>query len=138
MLIINKLKINEWSVIDQLREFPLLRHVRIQNIPLLNTLNDEEKYYLLVAHLHESIDSLNGSKISTDDKENCERKYIRHFMDVANKPKRYYELESKHGKLNKLADVSLEIRKRVQVGMHLFFFVVRPKKMAFKTRFKLI
>ena len=117
-LIINKLKINEWSVIDQLREFPHLKHVRIQNIPLLNTFNDEEKYYLLVAHLHESIDSLNGSKISSDDKENCERKYIRHFMDVAAKPKRYYELENKHGKLNKLADVNLEIRKRVQVKIN--------------------
>ncbi len=117
-LIINKLKINEWSVIDQLREFPHLKHVRIQNIPLLNTFNDEEKYYLLVAHLHESIDSLNGSKISSDDKENCERKYIRHFMDVAAKPKRYYELESKHGKLNKLADVNLEIRKRIQVKIN--------------------
>ena len=117
-LIINRLKINDWSVIDQLREFPHLKHVRIQNIPLLNTFNDEEKYYLLVAHLHESIDSLNGSKISLDDKENCERKYIRHFMDVAAKPKRYFELESKHGKLNKLADVNLEIRKRIQVKIN--------------------
>ena len=115
ILIINRLKINEWSVIDQLREFPHLKHVRIQNIPLLNNYNDEEKYYMLVAHLNESIDSLNGSKITNDDKENCERKYIRHFMDLASKPKRYYELESKHGKLNKLADVNLDIRnKRVQ------------------------
>ena len=87
-LIANRLSISEWSAIDQLREFPHLKHVRIQNIPLLSAFNDEEKYYLLVAHLHESIDSLNGSKISTEDKENCERKYIRHFMDVTNKPKR--------------------------------------------------
>lgn len=115
ILIINKLNIDEWHVIDQLRDFPHLRHVRIQNIPLLHKLNDEEKYYMLVAHLDESIDSLNGSKITNDDKENCERKYIRYFMDLANKPKRYYELESKHGKLNKLADVNLEINKRVQV-----------------------
>ena len=115
ILIINKLSINEWAVIDQLREFPHLKHVRIQNIPLLNKYNDDEKYYLLVAHLNDSIDSLNGSKISNEDKENCERKFIRHFMDLPSKPKRYFELESKHGKLNKLADVNLEIRKRVQV-----------------------
>lgn len=115
ILILNKLKINEWSVIDQLREFPHLKHVRIQNIPLLNSYNDEEKYYLLVAHLDDSIDSLNGSKITDEDKENCERKYIRHYLDVAQKPPLYYELESKHGKLNKLADVSLEGNKRVRV-----------------------
>ena len=115
ILIINKLSISEWAAIDQLREFPRLRHVRIQNIPLLSPYNDDEKYYLLVAHLNDSIDSLNGSKISNEDKENCERKFIRHFMDLPAKPRRYFELETKHGKLNKLADVSLEIRKRVQV-----------------------
>jgi hypothetical protein len=102
-------------VIDQLREFPNLKHVRIQNIPLLKNYTDEEKYYMLVAHLHDSIDSLNGSKITNDDKENCERKYLRHFMDMVNKPKRYYELENKHGKLNKLADVNLDTNKRVYV-----------------------
>ena len=115
ILILNKLKINEWSVIDQLRQFPHLKHVRIQNIPLLNSYNDEEKYYLLVAHLDDSIDSLNGSKITGEDKENCERKFIRHYLDVAQKPQLYYELESKHGKLNKLADVNLEGNKRVHV-----------------------
>lgn len=115
ILILNKLKINEWSVIDELRHFPHLKHVRIQNIPLLNSYNDEEKYYLLVAHLDDSIDSLNGSKITGEDKENCERKYIRHYLDVAQKPPLYYELESKHGKLNKLADVNLEGNKRVHV-----------------------
>ncbi len=115
ILILNKLQINDWSVIDQLREFPHLKHVRIQNIPLLNVYNDEEKYYLLVAHLNESIDSLNGSKITGEDKENCERKYIRHYLDMAQKPALYYELENKHGKLNKLADVNLEGNKRVHV-----------------------
>lgn len=115
ILILNKLKINDWQAIDQLREFPKLKHVRIQNIPLLENLTDEQKYYVLVAHLDESIDSLNGSKISNDDKENCERKYIRFFMDSNFKPNRYYELETKHGKLDRLADVNMDISKRVYV-----------------------
>ena len=114
-LTISMLKINQWSAIDQLREFPQLKHVRIQNIPLLSTLNDEEKHFMLVAHLSEFIDSLNGSKIPASDRETCERKYIRRFMDVEDKPTRYYELESKHGKLDKLADVNLKISKQVQV-----------------------
>ena len=115
ILIMNKLKIDDWSIIDQLSEFPHLKHVRVQNIPLLNPYNDEEKYYLLVSHLSESIISLNGSEISDEDRENCERKYIRHYIDSIHKPKRYLDLERKHGKLNKLADVRLEGQKLVHV-----------------------
>jgi hypothetical protein len=115
LLIANKLKINDWSSIDHLRKFPSLKHVRMQNIPLLESLSDEEKYFVLVGHLDDSIHSLNGSRITTDDKENCERKYLRYFMDFESKPTRYFELESKHGKLDKLADVNLEIRKKVNV-----------------------
>lgn len=115
VLIANKLKINDWTSIDHLRKFPNLRHVRIQNIPLLESLNDEEKYFVLVGHLDESISSLNGSEITSEDKENCERKYLRYFMDFEHKPSRYFELESKHGKLDKLADVNMEIRKKVNV-----------------------
>lgn len=68
VLIANKLKINDWSSIDHLRKFPSLRHVRIQNIPLLESLNDDEKYFVLVGHLDETIHSLNGSLITSDDK----------------------------------------------------------------------
>lgn len=114
-LFISDLKIVEWSVFERLRDFPQLKHIRLQNIPLLNPLKDEEKYYLLVAHLHDSIESLNGSKILSQDRDKYERKYIRYFMDAPSKPERYYELEKKHGKLDKLVDVSLEVDNRVQV-----------------------
>ncbi len=113
-LIINKININEWETVDQLRDFPRLKHVRIQNIPLLEAYSDEEKYFFLVAHL-EGPTSLNGSEISLIEKENCERKYIRYHIDRVNKPNRYYELENKHGKLNKLADINMEATKKVFV-----------------------
>lgn len=113
ILILNKLQISEWSAIDQLNDFPSLKHARIQNVPLLYDYNEEEKYFLLVGHLDDRMLSLNGSKITTEDKENCERKYIRYYLDSVEKPKRYYELENRHGKLNKLADVNLEANKRV-------------------------
>ncbi len=113
-LIMNKVSINDWSIIDQLRKFPQLKHVRIQYIPLLESYNDDEKYFLLAAHL-EGPTSLNGSEISEKEKETCERKLIRFFLDKLNKPKRYYELERKHGKLNKLADINLVANNRVYV-----------------------
>lgn len=93
----------------------MLKHVRIQNVPLLEGLTNDEKYYILAGHLDASIESLNGSKMSKDEKENCERKYIRYFMDSSFKPNRYFELEAKHGKLDRLAEVKMDIRKRVQV-----------------------
>lgn len=69
VLIANKIKINDWSSIDQLRRaFPSLRHVRMQNIPLLESLTEDEKYFVLVGHLDDSIHSINGSLITSDDK----------------------------------------------------------------------
>ena len=100
-------------MIDQLSEFANLKHVRVQNIPLLSDLDEEQKYYLIVAHLQDTILSLNGSKITTVDKENCERKYIRHYLDFTEKPRRYFDLENRHGKLNKLADINMDGNKRV-------------------------
>ena len=113
-LVINELKLCEWSVLDKLREFPQLKHVRLQNVPFLNGLNNEEKFYLLVAHLHDSV-TLNGSGILKEDRDKYERKYIRYFMDAPNKPQRYFELENKHGKLDKLADVNLEVDIHLEV-----------------------
>lgn len=115
-LIINRLLINDWYNIDQLRKFPLLKHIRIQNIPLLDQYNDEEKYFLLVAHL-EGPNTLNGSEITPIDKEKCERAFLRYYIDHADiRPEmRYKELEEKHGKLRKLADVKLNATNNVYV-----------------------
>jgi len=100
-------------VIEQLHEFPNLKHLRIQNVPLLSEYTEEEKFFLVVGHLDDTIQSLNGSRITNEDKENCERKFIRYYLDFSEKPDRYYELESRHGKLNKLADINMEGNKRV-------------------------
>ena len=113
-LTMNKVSINDWSSIDQLRKFKKLKHIRIQNIPLLESYNDEEKYYLVAGHL-EGPTTLNGSEISEKEKETCERKLIRYFLDKPDKPARYFELESKHGKLNKLAEINLVANNHVYV-----------------------
>lgn len=95
-------------MLDKLRQLPNLKHVRIQNVPLLNDYSEEQKFFLIVGHLNDDICSVNGSKITGADKENCERKFIRHYLDYAEKPERYYFLEKRHGKLNKLAEINME------------------------------
>lgn len=116
ILNLNKIKINDWSAIDQLREFPSLKHIRIHDIPLLDKIkNDEERHFLLVGHLTDNINYLNGSSITREFRDMCERKYLRYLMEQENKPSRFYELEAKHGKLDKLVDLSLEKSKTVHV-----------------------
>ncbi|CAF0708942.1 unnamed protein product [Brachionus calyciflorus] len=110
----NKIKIDQWSTLDKLKEFPNLMHIRIHEIPLLEKIKtDEERHAILVGHLEKNITHLNGSVIPGEFKDACERKYLRFFMDVEDKPNRYFELETKHGKVNRLADVNLDKGKTV-------------------------
>jgi len=115
-LIMNKLPIDSWSTIDQLRlQFPQLKSVRVQNLPLLDAYTDEQKYFMLVSHLDNQQQYLNGSEITPKERENCERQFIRYYSERDEKPKRYYELEAKHGKVNRLAEVRLAARNAVYV-----------------------
>ncbi|RNA31817.1 tubulin-specific chaperone cofactor E [Brachionus plicatilis] len=114
ILNINKIKIDHWSSLDALKYFPNLKHIRIHEIPLLETIRtEEERHNLLVGYLEKNISYLNGSNIPSQFKESCERKFMRFFMDQENKPERYFELEAKHGKLNRLVDVNLDVGKTV-------------------------
>lgn len=120
MLNLNKLNIKTWSSFDLLRKLPSLKNIRVQNIPLLDGYNNDEKYFLTVASLNENLlETLNGSKVTSEDMDRCQRKYVRHFMDLNenSKPGRFYELELKHGNLDKLADVKMDRKKEVLVKM---------------------
>lgn len=119
ILNINKIKIDQWSSLDAIKYFPNLKHIRIHEIPLLeNIKTEEEKHNLLVGYFDKNISYLNGSNIPSQFKESCERKFMRFFMDQEHKPARYFELEAKHGKLNRLADVKLDVGKTVYVKIN--------------------
>lgn len=124
-LVINKLNINNWKTIDKLKEFKQLNNVKIQNIPLLANYSEEEKYFMLVSHLGPQIETLNGSKIKSEERETCERKFIRYYMDKnldENKPHDIInQLESKHGKLDRLAHVDLDEAKKRRVQCKIKF-----------------
>jgi hypothetical protein len=98
-LIMNKFNIINWNCIE-FSQFPQLKHIRIQNIPLLEKYDKNQKYELLVGHLEDSIETLNGGKISKDEKKSCELKYLYHFSDLTEKPNRYFELLFKHRAFN--------------------------------------
>ena len=95
----NKFFITDWNCIE-FSQFPQLKHIRIQNIPLLEKYEKNKKYELLVGHLNETIETLNGGKFSKDEKKSYELKYLYNFTDSLEKPNRYFELLYKHKAFN--------------------------------------
>jgi hypothetical protein len=112
---LNKTKINDWSSIEKLDEFASLKHLRIQNIKLVEGLSEEEKFFMLTANVSRQIEYLNGSLLTEKDRDESERKFLRHFMKKEEKPGKYSQLEEKHGKLVELADVNLKCKFTVDV-----------------------
>ena len=112
ILVMNKFNIQDWDCVN-FEEFPQLKHIRIQNIPLLDKYTKEEKYDLLVGHLNEKIETLNGGNISKDEKKICELKYLSHFAELNDKPKRYCELEFKHRKSRRIYKSGEQEDKRI-------------------------
>lgn len=58
-----------------------------------------------------------GGNIDHDEREDAERAFIRYYMDKpeSDRPDRYFELVTIHGKLDPLVNVDLRPEKRVKV-----------------------
>ncbi|XP_041367409.1 tubulin-specific chaperone cofactor E-like protein [Gigantopelta aegis] len=95
-----------WGDVDQLRHFPALYDVRLQDIAFLQKYKQKERRQLIIARTPNII-CLNGSRIEALDREDAERAFIRKYMDADEKPERYFELEKVHGKLHPLANVCM-------------------------------
>ena len=93
---LNKLNIKKWKTVEFIRLFPSLKNIRIQNIPLLDKYNLDERYFLIVSNLNEQLlETLNGSKVTNEDILKCQRKFLSFYMDFSIKPARFYDLKNK-------------------------------------------
>jgi hypothetical protein len=93
---LNKLNIKKWKTVEFIRLFPSLKNIRIQNIPLLDKYNLDERYFLIVSNLNEQLlETLNGSKVTNEDILKCQRKFLSFYMDLSIKPARFYDLKNK-------------------------------------------
>ncbi|KAL7838325.1 hypothetical protein AOLI_G00267290 [Acnodon oligacanthus] len=108
-----------WEDIEKLNFFPKLREVRLMGIPLLQPYTDQERRYLMVAHLP-SVTVLNGSVVTDGEREDAERFYIRHHLDCPEDelPQRFHALVARYGRLAPLADVDLRPLSSAQVELH--------------------
>lgn len=78
---------------------------------------EHERRQLLIARLP-YVETLNGGgRITTEEREDAERAFIRYYMDKpeSDQPLRYNQLVSVHGKLDPLVNIDLRPEKRVKI-----------------------
>ncbi|XP_048266399.1 tubulin-specific chaperone cofactor E-like protein isoform X2 [Bombus affinis] len=117
---LNGTLLSTWDDVERLARFPALKSLRIQGCPLFESpreYTEHERRQLLIARLP-NVETLNGGGvISSQEREDAERAFIRYYMDKpeADRPERYSELVAIHGKLDPLVHVDLTPEKRVKV-----------------------
>ncbi|XP_076633989.1 tubulin folding cofactor E like protein mlt [Colletes latitarsis] len=117
---VNGTLLSTWDDVERLARFPVLKSLRIQGCPLFESpreYTEHERRQLLIARLP-NVETLNGGGvISSQEREDAERAFIRYYMDKpeADRPERYSELVAIHGKLDPLVHVDLTPEKRVKV-----------------------
>lgn len=117
-LSLTKTKLTSWEHIEALRKFVSLNAVKLIGIPLLANYEKNEARRLLVARLP-NIDCLNGTPITSTEREHAERHFIRKFQTSGQPPARYHELIAIHGELDPLADVNMDPAEHADVLMHV-------------------
>ncbi|KAG8042416.1 hypothetical protein G9C98_005050 [Cotesia typhae] len=117
---VNGTLLSTWDDVERLARFPALKSLRMQGCPLFESpreYTEHERRQLLIARLP-NVETLNGGGvISSQEREDAERAFIRYYMDKpeADRPERYAELVGIHGKLDPLVSVDLTPEKRVKV-----------------------
>ncbi|XP_051157145.1 tubulin-specific chaperone cofactor E-like protein [Leptopilina boulardi] len=117
---VNNTLLSTWNDVEKLAKFPALKSLRMQNCPLFESpqeYTEHERRQLLIARLP-NVETLNGGGvISSQEREDAERAFIRYYMEKpeADRPERYAELIGIHGKLDPLVQVDLTPEKRVKV-----------------------
>ncbi|XP_063993981.1 tubulin-specific chaperone cofactor E-like protein [Diachasmimorpha longicaudata] len=117
---VNGTLLSTWDDVERLARFPAMKALRMQGCPLFESpreYTEHERRQLLIARLP-NVETLNGGGIiSSQEREDAERAFIRYYMDKpeADRPERYAELVSIHGKLDPLVHVDLTPEKRVKV-----------------------
>ena len=118
-LSLTKTKLSSWEHIEALRIFESLNQVKLMGISLLANYEKDESRKLLVARLP-NIECLNGTPITSIERENAERHFIRHYQTSEQPPTRYHELVGIHGELDPLAEVNMDqADEYVDVLMHV-------------------
>lgn len=101
--------IKSWGCVDRLKALPRLAKLWCQGLHVLNQFEScETRRQHLIARLPQ-IKRLNGGDITEDERVFAERAFIRYYIsnESLDKPPRFFELQSVHGRVDPLAEVDL-------------------------------
>ncbi|CAH0686311.1 unnamed protein product [Spodoptera exigua] len=116
---LNNTGLATWDEVDRLAQFPALKSLRVQGWPLWDRVEstEHERRLLLVARLPHVRTLNGGGAVPIEERDAAERAFIRYYMEKpeSDRPDRYWELVSVHGKLDPLVSVDLRPEKRVQI-----------------------
>ncbi|MFH4980922.1 hypothetical protein AB6A40_007631 [Gnathostoma spinigerum] len=105
-LYLSKCHINDWKSIEQLNDMRSLKDLKINQNPLLSKYSAEERHHLVVGRL-QRLQILNGSTVSSEQREASERFLVRYYDIREDKPSIFSELIARHGKVEQLCTVDL-------------------------------
>lgn len=129
-LYLTKTMLSKWEDVDSLsRNFVSLKEVKLLGIPVVAELKEDEARKLLIARLP-NIESLNGSRVDSSERDIAERFFIRQYQNEEKPPERYHELKAIHGELAKLADVNLDPVDVANVLLHVTGQATRVEKIS--------
>lgn len=102
--------INRWEFVERLNAMPHLVELRCQGLEVLKAFSDQDaRRYHLIARLP-SVQVLNGSEISSDERIFAEKAFVRWYTvnDHVERPQRFFELKRVHGRVDPLAEVNMQ------------------------------
>ena len=111
---LNKSQVNLWESVENLASYPQLVHLSLRHVPIGNDMNEKERRFAMIARLP-SMQLLNKSVISEEERQDAERWLIREYSNKPNQPHIYQNLVAKHGMLKPLVEVNLAPKKEVSV-----------------------
>ncbi|XP_076437802.1 uncharacterized protein LOC143276984 [Babylonia areolata] len=117
-LCLSRTSICDMEHLQALHQFPTLHSLRIMDIALFSHVNKEDRRKLYVASLPR-VKMLNGSEVTSTERDKAERFYLRHFVEEDEKSVRYAELERKHGPVQPLFDIDLGARFQTHAALKI-------------------
>ncbi|CAG8521457.1 5927_t:CDS:10 [Dentiscutata erythropus] len=99
---VNENKINDWNSIDELNKFPSLNELRIKKNPFLDNEKPTEANMSIIGRI-KGLSALNGSIISSGDRVDAERFYLR--VCVKDLKKTPEEIEKEHPRFKELCEL---------------------------------
>ena len=133
--------VREWSQVDLIKSMTSIQELRMMDCPYNQHMDEVDRRQHMIARLPNILTLNGGDQISEIEREQAERAFIRHFLDMEaeERPERWSELVQIHGQLDPLVKIDLTPETVFSVGVwfkdseHLLHVSVRQRVKHFKS-----